>query len=108
VGNFFYVWQARRLAQETGREDVTALRYGINTVSLFARGGQLQDISSLMANGTGSIVAAVFGSVFPTTIFMGHPGWKRLGARSGYSALNGIFIALLCLTGTIQAVLGPI
>jgi AGZA family xanthine/uracil permease-like MFS transporter len=36
VGNFFYAWQARRLAQETGREDVTALPYGINTVSLFA------------------------------------------------------------------------
>src|SRR4026209_2862375 len=36
VGNFFYAWQARRLAQESGREDVTALPYGINTVSLFA------------------------------------------------------------------------
>jgi hypothetical protein len=35
-GNFFYAWQARRLARETGREDVTALPYGINTVSLFA------------------------------------------------------------------------
>ena len=36
VGNFFYAWQARRLAQDSGREDVTALPYGINTVSLFA------------------------------------------------------------------------
>jgi AGZA family xanthine/uracil permease-like MFS transporter len=36
VGNLFYAWQARRLARETGREDVTALPYGINTVSLFA------------------------------------------------------------------------
>jgi xanthine/uracil/vitamin C permease (AzgA family) len=37
VGNFFYSWQARRLAQQSGREDVTALPYGINnTVSLFA------------------------------------------------------------------------
>src|SRR5438445_2249921 len=36
VGNFFYAWQAHRLARETGREDVTALPYGINTVSLFA------------------------------------------------------------------------
>src|SRR5258708_2687989 len=36
VGNFFYAWQARRLARETGRDDVTALPYGINTVSLFA------------------------------------------------------------------------
>ena len=36
VGNFFYAWQARRLARETGRDDITALPYGINTVSLFA------------------------------------------------------------------------
>jgi AGZA family xanthine/uracil permease-like MFS transporter len=36
LGNFFYAWQARRLARETGHEDVTALPYGINTVSLFA------------------------------------------------------------------------
>ena len=36
VGNFYYCWQARRLAIESGREDVTALPYGVNTVSLFA------------------------------------------------------------------------
>ena len=35
VGNIFYAWQARQLARATGREDVTALPYGINTVSLF-------------------------------------------------------------------------
>jgi AGZA family xanthine/uracil permease-like MFS transporter len=58
-----------------------------------------------MTNGIGSVMAALFGSVFPTTIYIGHPGWKRLGARSGYSTLNGIFIALICLTGTIQVVL---
>src|SRR5258706_11749302 len=36
VGNFFYAWQARQLARGTGRDDITALPYGINTVSLFA------------------------------------------------------------------------
>ncbi len=36
------------------------------------------------------------------------PGWKRLGARAGYSALNGLFISFLCFTGTIQSVLGLI
>ena len=79
-----------------------------NIESAEAAGDSFKTFPSLMANGTGSVVAAVFGSVFPTTIYIGHPGWKRLGARSGYSALNGIFIALLCLTGTIQAVLGLI
>src|SRR5262245_43619557 len=36
VGNLFYAWQAKRLADRTGRTDVCALPYGINTVSLIA------------------------------------------------------------------------
>jgi AGZA family xanthine/uracil permease-like MFS transporter len=56
-----------------------------------------------LANGAGSILAALFGSCFPTTIYIGHPGWKALGARSGYSTLNGLVISLLCLTGSIAA-----
>ena len=79
-----------------------------NIESAEAAGDRYRTFPSLMANGIGSLVAALFGSVFPTTIYIGHPGWKRLGARSGYSALNGIFIGFLCLTGTIQSVLGLI
>src|SRR5882757_1712666 len=36
LGNVFYAVQARRLAERTGRTDVCALPYGINTVSLIA------------------------------------------------------------------------
>ena len=36
VGNIFYSWQAKKLAARTGRTDVCALPYGINTVSLIA------------------------------------------------------------------------
>ncbi len=79
-----------------------------NIESAEAAGDRFRTFPSLMANGIGSVVAALFGSVFPTTIYIGHPGWKRLGARSGYSALNGIFISFICLTGTIQSVLGII
>jgi AGZA family xanthine/uracil permease-like MFS transporter len=79
-----------------------------NIESAEAAGDRFRTFPSLMANGIGSVVAALFGSVFPTTIYIGHPGWKRLGARSGYSALNGVFISLLCLTGSIQSVLGII
>jgi len=35
AGNLFYARQAMQLARETGREDVCALPYGINTVSVF-------------------------------------------------------------------------
>src|SRR5215471_16795935 len=36
VGNVAYALQAKQLAERTGRIDVCALPYGINTVSLFA------------------------------------------------------------------------
>jgi AGZA family xanthine/uracil permease-like MFS transporter len=55
----------------------------------------------LAANGLGTVVASFFGSCFPTTIYIGHPGWKALGARVGYSILNGIIMGLLCVTGTV-------
>ena len=36
VGNLYYAWLAQRLSAATGRKDVTALPYGVNTISLFA------------------------------------------------------------------------
>ncbi len=60
---------------------------------------------SLLTNGLGGIVAAAFGSCFPTNLYLGHPAWKQLGARSGYSVLNGAAITLLCLCGGITWVL---
>ena len=59
---------------------------------------------SLMANGLGSVAASLFGSAFPTTIYIGHPGWKAMGARAGYSVLNGAFVTAICLTGTLATI----
>jgi len=72
-----------------------------NIESAEAAGDSYDTRSSLMVNGAGSIVAALFGSAFPTTIYIGHPGWKALGARAGYSVLNGAFVTIICLTGTL-------
>src|SRR6202451_3172236 len=36
AGNLFYAWQARRLAGRTGRDDVTAIPFGVNTPTIFA------------------------------------------------------------------------
>ncbi|MGH7341198.1 MAG: NCS2 family permease, partial [Candidatus Rokuibacteriota bacterium] len=86
----------------------------IVAMSLFNVLGSLQNIESaeaagdayatrpsLLINGIGSLAAALFGSAFPTTIYIGHPGWKAIGARAGYSILNGAFVTFICLTGTL-------
>lgn len=76
-----------------------------NLESAEAAGDSYQTRSSLLANGIGGVSAALFGSPFPTTIYIGHPGWKAMGARIGYSALNGIVITMLCLVGGVTMVL---
>ena len=75
-----------------------------NLDSAEAAGDRYETRPSLLANGIGSLVAAFFGSAFPTTIYIGHPGWKAMGARAGYSMLNGIVITGLCLIGAVTLV----
>ncbi|MBU1222200.1 NCS2 family permease [Myxococcota bacterium] len=70
-----------------------------NIESAEAAGDRFKERPSLLVNGLGSMVGAVFGSCYPTTIYIGHPGWKAMGARSGYSILNGVFYTLVALFG---------
>ncbi len=72
-----------------------------NIESAEAAGDAFPTAPSLAVNGLGTLAAGLFGSCFPTTIYIGHPGWKAMGARAGYSVLNAIFITLVCLTGTL-------
>ena len=70
-----------------------------NVESAAVEGDEYAAGPSLAANGLGTIVSAAFGGCFPTTIYIGHPGWKAIGARSAYSAINGLAIAAVCCLG---------
>jgi AGZA family xanthine/uracil permease-like MFS transporter len=76
-----------------------------NLESAEAAGDRYETRPSLLANGIGTLAAALFGSAFPTTIYIGHPAWKAMGARAGYSVLNGAVVTVLCLLGGITLVL---
>ncbi|HWP64610.1 MAG TPA: NCS2 family permease [Candidatus Limnocylindria bacterium] len=102
------------LATGLGAGHLLAYASVIIPMSLFTLVGSLQNIESaeaagdgfatapsLAANGLGTLAAAAFGSCFPTTIYIGHPGWKAMGARAGYSVLNAVFATVVCLTGTV-------
>ncbi|MDQ8184977.1 hypothetical protein [Pelagicoccus sp. SDUM812002] len=71
-----------------------------NIESAEAAGDSYPVRPAMTTNGLGTIAAACFGSAFPMSIYIGHPGWKAVGARAGYSTLNGLFVTVLCLTGT--------
>jgi len=70
-----------------------------NIESAEAAGDKYATAPSLAVNGLGTIAAGLFGSCFPTTIYIGHPAWKSMGAKAGYSILNGLFFTLLFLFG---------
>jgi AGZA family xanthine/uracil permease-like MFS transporter len=76
-----------------------------NLESAEAAGDRYPTRFSLLTNGIATLLAGFFGSPFPTTIYIGHPGWKAMGARHGYSILNGSLITLLCLCGGVNWVL---
>jgi len=76
-----------------------------NLESAEAAGDRYETRPSLLVNGIGSIVAALFGSAFPTTIYIGHPAWKAMGARAAYSSINGLVITGLALVGGIGLLL---
>ncbi len=72
-----------------------------NLESAEAGGDRFETRPSLLWNGIATLLACFLGSPFPTTIYIGHPGWKSMGARHGYSILNGALITLVCLTGGV-------
>jgi adenine/guanine/hypoxanthine permease len=68
-------------------------------------GDDYRTTPSLLMNGLGTLAAAALGSPFPTTLYVGHAAHKANGARSGYSALNGLVTLVLCTTGLLPLVL---
>ena len=70
-----------------------------NIESAEAAGDSYPTGPCLAVNGAGSIAASLFGSCFPTTIYIGHPGWKEMGAKGGYSMMNGVFYVVVSLVG---------
>jgi len=68
-------------------------------------GDDYETTPSLLMNGVGTLCAALLGSPFPTTLYLGHSSHKANGARSGYSALNGLVTLALCTSGLLPLVL---
>ena len=77
----------------------------LNLESAEAAGDKFHTRSSLLVNGVSAVVGVFLGNPFAPTIYIGHPGWKALGARAGYSVLNAVAITAICLTGAVPFLL---
>src|SRR5277367_677076 len=102
AGNLFYAWQAHRLSQRTG-QPVTALPFGVNTVSLFAfiffiLGPVYHETKDADFAWKVSLVAGLLGGVVEiATSFVG--GWiRRHTPRAALlSALAGVGITFISM-----------
>jgi AGZA family xanthine/uracil permease-like MFS transporter len=82
---------------------------GMNNVESAAAAGDEYNVSEVtLVDGIGSLIGAALGSPFPTAVYIGHPGWKDVGGRIGYSLATGIGIGIVCLLGILPLVLAII
>jgi AGZA family xanthine/uracil permease-like MFS transporter len=70
-----------------------------NVESAATAGDRYNLRSVLLADGAGAVIGSCLGSPFPPAVYVGHPGWKAAGGRTGYSMATGVIIALLCFFG---------
>ena len=54
-----------------------------------------------VTDGVGTMLGGLFGSPFPTTVYIGHPAYKRMKARSGYALGVGIVFFVGALFGLV-------
>jgi len=54
---------------------------------------------AMVTDGVGTMLGALFGSPFPTTVYIGHPGYKRIHARCGYVLAVGIIFFVAATFG---------
>ncbi len=81
----------------------------INNVESAAAGGDEFNLRAvLIADGLGGVIGAFLGSPFPPAVYIGHPGWKAMGGRIGYSLGTGIGVAIVCFLGLTALLLSII
>jgi AGZA family xanthine/uracil permease-like MFS transporter len=89
---------------------VTAIPFGIydlvealdNVESAAVAGDDFPTTRVLTADGVVSLVGCLMGNPFINAVYIGHPGWKAMGGRIGYSAATGITVIVLAWFGIIS------
>lgn len=72
-----------------------------NVESAEAAGDHYPVAACQITDGLGTMVGALFGSPFPTTAYIGHPAYKRMGAHAGYIIGVGVVIPLAAFFGML-------
>jgi AGZA family xanthine/uracil permease-like MFS transporter len=95
---------------------VTAIPFGIydlveamdNVESAAAAGDSFPTTRVLTADGVVSLIGCLMGNPFINAVYIGHPGWKAMGGRIGYSAATGVLVIVLAWFGVIALMMALI
>ncbi|MFA1820875.1 xanthine permease [Virgibacillus oceani] len=79
-----------------------------NIESAEVAGDKYPTTQSLLVPGLLTLLGAGLGSVYPTVIYIGQPGWKKAGARVGYSMATGITVIVIAFIGLLPLVMSII
>jgi len=72
-----------------------------NTESAAAAGDHYATRDILLVEGVATLLAGLCGGVLQNTPYIGHPAYKRMGCRAGYTAATGLFIGLGACAGVV-------
>ncbi|MEC5385764.1 hypothetical protein VVD49_08515 [Uliginosibacterium sp. H3] len=95
---------------------VTAIPFGIydlveamdNVESAAVAGDSFPTTRVLTADGIISLIGCCMGNPFINAVYIGHPGWKSMGGRIGYSAATGLIVLILAWFGIIALMMALI
>jgi AGZA family xanthine/uracil permease-like MFS transporter len=95
---------------------VTAIPFGIydlveamdNVESAEAGGDAFPTTRVLTADGVVSLIGCLMGNPFINAVYIGHPGWKAIGGRIGYSAATGMMVLVLSWFGVLALLMALI
>ncbi|MEW6623498.1 MAG: NCS2 family permease [Bacillota bacterium] len=77
----------------------------MNNVEAMKCAGDSYDVrEAQIADGAGTIIGALFGGVFPTTVYIASVGSKWMNAGRGYSILNAVVFIIAASIGLIGAI----
>jgi adenine/guanine/hypoxanthine permease len=70
-----------------------------NIESAHAAGDPYKTRRVMLANGISSSIGAFLGNPYPVTVYIGHAGWKSMGAGLGYTLATGASMLVISLFG---------
>ena len=77
-----------------------------NTESAVAAGDEYRTRDILLTEAGATLLAGLAGGVIQNTPYIGHPAYKAMGARAGYTLATGLVVGVGAMVGVVSLLVG--